>query len=80
MWVAPKVGASRLRGALVTPKVVHRAAITTPKEASGLLRSIEDYEGGVRTRIAMRLLPHVFVRPGELRHAEWNEFNFDQKV
>ncbi len=69
-----------LRGALVTPKVVHRAAITTPKEAGALLRSIEDYEGDMQTRIAMRLLPHVFVRPGELRHAEWKEFDFDRKI
>jgi integrase len=69
-----------LRGALITPKVIHRAAITTPKEAGALLRSIEDYEGDVQTRIAMRLLPHVFVRPGELRHAEWKEFEFDRKV
>ncbi|NMN05894.1 MULTISPECIES: integrase arm-type DNA-binding domain-containing protein [unclassified Novosphingobium] len=69
-----------LRGALVTPKVVHRAAITTPKEAGALLRSIEDYEGDHQTRVAMRLLPHVFVRPGELRHAEWKEFDFERKV
>jgi integrase len=69
-----------LRGALVTPKVVHRAAITAPKEVGALLRSIDDYEGDIQTRIAMRLLPHVFVRPGELRHAEWKEFDFDRKV
>jgi integrase len=67
-----------LRGALVIPKVVHRAAVTTPKEAGALLRSIEDYEGDKLTRIALRLLPHVFVRPGELRHAEWKEFDFDK--
>lgn len=69
-----------LRGALVTPKVVHRVAITTPKESGGLLRPIEDYEGDVQTRTAMRLLSHVFVRPGELRHAEWREFDLDQRV
>lgn len=69
-----------LRGALVTPKVVHRAAITTPNEAGALLRSIDDYEGDVLTRIAMQLLAHVFVRPGELRHAEWAEFDFGRKV
>lgn len=69
-----------LRGALVTPKVVHRAAITTEKDVGALLRSIEDYEGDVQTRIALRLLPHLFVRPGELRHAEWKEFDLDRKV
>lgn len=69
-----------LRGALVTPKVVHRAAITTPSEAGALLRSIEGYEGSDLTTIALRLLPHVFVRPGELRHAEWKEFDLDRQV
>lgn len=69
-----------LRGALVTPKVVHRAAITTPTEAGALLRSIEDYDGNVQTRIALRLLPHLFVRPGELRHAEWKEFDLAKAV
>lgn len=71
---------SELRGALVTPKVVHRAAITTPKEAGALMRSIEEYDGDAVTRIALRLLPHLFVRPGELRHAEWREFDFDRRV
>lgn len=71
---------SELRGALVTPTVVHRAAITTPKEAGALMRSIEEYDGDAMTRIALRLLPHLFVRPGELRHAEWKEFDFDRRV
>jgi integrase len=69
-----------LRGALVTARTNHRAAITTPKEAGALLRAIEDYEGNSLTRIALRLLPHVFVRPGELRWAEWSEFDFDKAV
>lgn len=69
-----------LRGALVTPKVVHRAAITTPREAGALMRSIHEYDGDVVTRIALRLLPHLFVRPGELRHAEWKEFDFERRV
>lgn len=69
-----------LRGALVTPKVVHRAAITTPKGAGALMRSIEGYEGHPNVRAALRLLPHVFVRPGELRHAEWKEFDFERAV
>jgi integrase len=69
-----------LRGALVTPKVVHRAAITTPREVGALMRSLEDYDGHPIIRVALRLLPHVFVRPGELRHAEWKEFDFEREV
>lgn len=71
---------SDLRGALVTPRTNHRAAITTPTEAGGLLRAVEDYDGNNLTRIALRLLPHLFVRPGELRWAEWSEFDFDKAV
>jgi integrase len=69
-----------LRGALITPRTNHRAAITTPTEAGGLLRAIEDYDGHPLSRIALRLLPHLFVRPGELRWAEWKEFDFDKCV
>lgn len=69
-----------LRGALVTPKVVHRAAITTPREVGALMRSLEDYDGHPIIRVALRLLPHVFVRPGELRHAEWKEVDFERAV
>ena len=69
-----------LRGALVTPRTNHRAAITTPTEAGGLLRAVEDYDGNNLTRIALCLLPHLFVRPGELRWAEWSEFDFDKAV
>lgn len=71
---------SDLRGALVTPRTTHRAAITTPTEAGGLLRAVEDYDGNDLTRIALRLLPHLFVRPGELRWAEWSEFDFEKAV
>lgn len=69
-----------LRGALITPRTNHRAAITTPAEAGGLLRAIEDYDGHPLSRIALRLLPHLFVRPRELRWAEWKEFDFDKCV
>jgi len=72
--------AADLRGALIAPKPVHRAAITDPKEAGGLLRAIEAFEGFPETRAALRLLPHVFVRPGELRHAEWDDFDFEKAV
>lgn len=69
-----------LRGALISPRVKHRAAITTPKEAGALLRSIEEYDGNKLTSVALRLIPHLFVRPGELRFAEWKEFDSEQAV
>jgi len=72
--------AADLRGALITPKVKHLAAITTPKEVGGLMRAIEGYTGHGITAIALRLSPHLFVRPGELRQAEWEEFNVDKAV
>lgn len=67
--------AADLRGALITPKVQHLAAITTPKEAGGLLRAMDGYTGHEITAIALRLSPHLFVRPGELRKAEWEEID-----
>jgi integrase len=72
--------AADLRGALIAPKAVHRAAITTPKGAGALLRAIETFEGHPNTRAALRLLPHVFVRPGELRFSEWADFDFEKAV
>lgn len=72
--------AADLRGALIVPKPVHRAAITTPTEAGALLRTIDAFEGSPDTHAALRLLPHVFVRPGELRFAEWADFDIDKAV
>lgn len=71
---------SDLRGALITPKGTHRAAIIDPKEVGALLRAIDGYEGQPVVRLALRLAPHLFVPPGELRLAEWREFVFDEKV
>lgn len=56
----------------------HHASITNPKEAGALLRAIDGFTGAFTTRCAMRLAPFVFVRPGELRHAEWSEFDLDK--
>jgi integrase len=64
-----------LRGALITPTVTHRAAIVEPKAVGALLRAIDGFEGNAVTRYALKLAPLVFVRPGELRQAEWAEFN-----
>ncbi|MBN8849793.1 MULTISPECIES: integrase arm-type DNA-binding domain-containing protein [unclassified Sphingomonas] len=72
--------AADLRGALIAPQPVHRAAITSANAAGGLLRAIEAFEGHPNTKAALRLLPHVFVRPGELRFAEWADFDFDKAV
>lgn len=67
-----------LRDILTAPKVRHHASVTDPKEVGGLLRAIEGFTGGFVTRCALRLAPMVFVRPGELRHAEWREINFER--
>ncbi|MBN8819306.1 MAG: tyrosine-type recombinase/integrase [Sphingomonas sp.] len=72
--------ASLLQGALITPKARHFAAILEPGKLGQLLRAIETYEGEPTTRAALRVAPHVFVRPGELRHAEWTEFDLEQAV
>ncbi len=44
-------------------------------EPGGLLRAIDDYTGHMVTKFALQIAPHVFVRPGELRHAEWHEID-----
>jgi integrase len=72
--------AADLRGALIVPKVTYRPAITTPNEAGALLRAIESFEGHPTTNVELKLAPHVFVRPGELRHAEWPDFDFDRSI
>lgn len=66
-----------LRGALTAPKVTHYGAITEAKRVGELLRAIDGYQGSGITKLALQIAPHVFVRPGELRHAEWSEFDLD---
>ena len=68
-----------LRGALPPAEEKHLASFTDPKEFGQLLRAIDSYQGSVVVRCALRLAPLVFVRPGELRAAEWSEVNFEQK-
>lgn len=72
--------AADLRGALIAPRPTHRAAITSGPEAGGLLRAIETFEGQCLTKVALRLLPHVFVRPGELRKAEWSDLDLGRAL
>jgi integrase len=67
-----------LRGALTAPKVKHRAAVIDPKAIGALLRAIDGYDGQPITLAALKLASLVFVRPGELRRAEWTEFDLDE--
>lgn len=64
-----------LKGALTTPKVNHRAAITDWQRLAGLIRCIWEYEGSYETRAAVKLMALLYPRPGELRLAEWREFD-----
>ena len=66
-----------LHGAIRPKSVTHRAAITEPKKVARLLRNIDGYEGYFPIVCALKLGPLVFVRPTELRAAEWTEFDFE---
>ena len=68
---------SDLRGALAEIPKSHFSAITEPKQAGDLMRSIFGYTGHPCTVAALKLSPLVFVRPGELRTAEWVEIDLD---
>lgn len=65
-----------LKDILPPEDVQHHASVTDPKSVGGLLRAIDGFTGAFTTRCAMRLAALAFVRPGELRHAEWTEFDF----
>ena len=69
--------AADLKGALPPAPERHHASVTDPKEVAHLLRAIDGYQGGFVVRCALRLAPLFFVRPGELRQAEWTEIDFD---
>ncbi len=66
-----------LRGALPPAKGEHFASITDPKQVAELLRAIDSYQGSLPAVCALKLAPLVFVRPGELRAAEWQHIDFD---
>lgn len=72
--------AQMLLGALIQPTVKHFAAITDPIEFGALLRAIEGYVGDPAVMHALKLTPHVFQRPGELRQMEWTEIDFAKAV
>lgn len=70
--------AADLRGALPPAREKHHASITDPKGVAQILRAIDGYQGSMVACCALRLAPLVFVRPGELRHAEWSEIDLDK--
>ena len=72
--------AALLQGGLISPKVTHYAAILEPAKLGALLRAIDRFIGSPITLHALQIAPHVFVRPGELRHAEWAEFDIDSAI
>jgi integrase len=68
-----------LRGALPPAKGEHFASITEPKQVAELLRAIDSYQGSLSAVCALKLAPLVFVRPGELRAAEWQHIDLEAK-
>lgn len=67
-----------LKGALPPIKHKHHSSITDPKQIGALLRAINGYDGTYVAKCALKFAPLVFVRPNELRHAEWKEIDFDK--
>jgi integrase len=69
-----------LRGALTAPQTKSRAAILQPQAFGGMLRAIKTFDGQITTRAALQLMALLFPRPGELRMAEWSEFDLAARV
>ncbi|WP_394211215.1 tyrosine-type recombinase/integrase [Psychrobacter piscatorii] len=67
-----------LLGALKTPVVQHHATILDTDELGRLLNDIDDYQGSFEVKIAIKLMPMLFVRAGELRYALWDDFDLDE--
>ena len=67
-----------LKGALISPRVTHRAAVTEKEQFGGLLRAIWEYGGTPETKAALKLMAILYPRPGELRQAEWSEFDLEK--
>jgi integrase len=64
---------------LPSKKIRHRASIKDAATFGALLRAIDNYPGGFVVKSALKLLSLTFVRPAELRYAEWQEFELDGK-
>jgi len=67
----------KMRDALQPPKVKHYAATTEPHQVMELLRTIDSYKGTFPVACALKIAPYVFVRPGELRAAQWADINLE---
>lgn len=75
---AERDAAADLRGSLPPANKKHFSTLTDPKAIAGLLRAIDNYQGSLVVLCALRLASLVFVRPGELRKAEWSEIDLDK--
>ena len=69
--------AADLQGALTSPPESHHPAIVDPKGVGGLMRSIRGYQGELATRAGLLLCAFTFLRPGEVRHLEWADYDKD---
>jgi len=78
--VADNDPAHAIRDALIRPQSTPRAAITDPEKLGGLLRSIDGYTGQLTTRIGLQLQASLAQRPGELRHAEWQDVDLTDAI
>ena len=70
--------ADQLQGVIETRKITHRAALKA-EALPAFLDALDNYQGHIVTRLALRLLIHTFVRPGEIRGALWQEFDIEKK-
>lgn len=66
-----------LKGAIPPAKGGHMAATTEPMRLAEILRAMDGYEGSLIVKCALRLAPLFFVRPGELRKAQWADFDLE---
>lgn len=70
----------KMKNVLPQAKQKNYAHITDEKQLGELLRAIDDYQGGISTKYALKLLPYLFVRPQNIRGMEWSEINFEKKI
>ena len=77
---APRDPTSDLRGALTPERGRHFGAVTKPADIARLVRAIQGYSGSFVVRSAMKFSAYTFARPGEVRKAEWTEFDLDNAI